>query len=273
MTEPTRRTSAPRTPWLWRVMMWLNRGLVALTGRLEVTGSFPDELRGRPVLLAANHIGVFDAFVLLEACRRVDAPPRFMIAAGIMDAPIAGWGLRTAGHLRVERRGNNVLAGFHSAVTALKGGNAAVLVYPEGRISHDPGLWPERGKSGVARLALAADVPVIPVSQWGAHEAAYWGTETVSGWSDFQPVATSWLRAVRQHPTFRVKFGHPVDLTGLTGTRPGDAIRARDRIMRSITADLRTLRRSEPDRPRFLDPTRPTDSSSPWRPEPGEDDV
>lgn len=268
----TRRTDPEPAPLLWRVLMSLNAGLVALTGRLRVTGALPDELRGQPVLLAANHIGTFDAFVLTEACRRIGVAPRFLIAAGIMDAPVIGWGLRVSGHVRIERTGRNVLAGFQDAVTALRTGRVAVLVYPEGRISHDTGLWPERGKSGVARLALAGDIPVIPVAQWGAHEAAYWGTETVSGWSDFQPVATSWLRAVWHRPTFRVHFGHPVDLTELTSKRPGDAVRARDRIMRSITADLRPLRRTEPDRPRFHDPTRPTDSRSPWRAESGEED-
>ena len=245
--------------------MGVNRYFVALTGNLEVTGSFPAELHGQPVLLAANHIGVFDAFVLTEACRRAGIAPRFLIAAGIMDAPVIGWALTRSGHLRVYRRGSNVLEVFHSAVAQLRAGGVAALVYPEGRISHDPGLWPERGKTGVARLALASGATVIPVSQWGAHEATYWGTEVVTGWADLKPVVTSWLRAIVMRPTFRVSFGDPVDLRGLTDTRPGDARRARDRIMRSIAAGLRPLRRDEPDRPRFRDPTRPTDSSSPWR--------
>ncbi|HWC83774.1 MAG TPA: lysophospholipid acyltransferase family protein [Pseudonocardiaceae bacterium] len=247
--------------------MTVNRGFVALTGRLEVTGAFPEELRGRPVLLAANHIGTFDAFVLTEACRRIGVAPRFLITAGIMDAPVAGWALTASDHLRVNRQGRDVRGAFRDLVDTLRASRAAVLVYPEGRISHDPGLWPERGKSGVARLALAADAAVLPVSQWGAHEAAYWGTEVVTGWADFRPVATSWLRAIVTRPTFRVNFGPIVDLSGLSVTQPGDAVRARDRIMRAIVSGLRPLRGNEPDSPRFRDPTRPTDSRSPWRTE------
>ncbi|HEY0805062.1 MAG TPA: 1-acyl-sn-glycerol-3-phosphate acyltransferase, partial [Pseudonocardiaceae bacterium] len=114
--------------------------------------------------------------------------------------------------------------------------------------------------------ALAADIPVVPVSQWGAHESAYWGTAVVAGWADFKPVATSWLRSLGRRPTFRVHFGAPVDLGGLAADRPGDAVRARDRIMRAITDGLVPLRRDEPDVPRFYDPTRPTDSRSPWWP-------
>jgi 1-acyl-sn-glycerol-3-phosphate acyltransferase len=264
--EPTRRNGPDSTPLLWQVLTTLDTGFVALAGRLEVTGTVSKQLRGKPLLLAANHIGVFDAFVLIAACRRLGIEPRFLIAGGIMDAPIAGHALRASGHLRVDRGKLSVVEAFGNAVRALRAGGDPILVYPEGRISHEPGLWPERGKSGVARLALAAEVPVVPISQWGAHEAAYWGTETVGGWADFQPVAASWLRGVLRRPTFRVHFGEPVDLSGLAEDRPGDAVRARDRIMRAITDGLIPLRTGEPDEPAFHDPTRPTDGHSPWRP-------
>ncbi|HEX3648367.1 MAG TPA: lysophospholipid acyltransferase family protein [Pseudonocardiaceae bacterium] len=265
--EPTRRAGAKSVPLLWSVLMWVNRGLVAMCGRLVVTGRLPADAADRSILLAANHIGVFDAFVLTAACHRAGVAPRFLIAGGIMDAPVVGWALRTSGHLRVDRRKSTAIEAFHAAVAALRNGQVAVLVYPEGRISHDPGLWPERGKSGVARLALAAGAPVVPISQWGAHESAYWGTEVVAGWADFRPVLTSWLRALVRRPTFRVRFGEPVDLAGLSATRPGDATKARDRIMLAVTAGLVPLRPDEPDLPLFRDPTRPTDSLSPWKPD------
>ena len=46
------------------------------------------------------------------------------------------------------------------------------MVYPEGTITRDPGLWPMTGKSGAARIALETGCPVIPVGQWGAQAAA-----------------------------------------------------------------------------------------------------
>ena len=45
-----------------------------------------------------------------------------------------------------------------------------VVVYPEGTITRDPGLWPMTGKTGAARIALATGAPVIPVAQWGAQD-------------------------------------------------------------------------------------------------------
>lgn len=261
---PLRQTN--NSPLIWRGIAAADAGVVSLTGHLRVTGAVPDSLRGAPLLLAANHIGVFDALVLIAACRRSGFAPRFMLAGGILDAPVIGPILRASGHLRVDRGKSGAVGQFTQAITELRATSAPIVVYPEGRISHDPGLWPERGKTGAARLALATGVPVIPVSQWGAHEAVYWGTETVSGPADIVPLVRSGLTTFLRRPTYRVHFGTPVDLDEFSLARPGDAVRAHAKIMRAITDGLVPLRASEPDRPRFHDPTRPTDSRSPWRP-------
>lgn len=255
------------TPQVWRNMLATATGVVRTMGNLSVSGEFPEDLIGKPALLTANHIGVFDAVVLMAACRRIDIAPLFMLAGGLLDAPVLGPALRASGHLRVDRHDKSTaLEQFADAVQELKQTNVPLIVYPEGRISRDPGLWPERGKSGAARLALAADVPVIPVSQWGAHEAVYWGTETVSGLSDIVPLLRSGLTSPARRPRFRVHFGEPVDLSDLDATTPGAGMKAHRRIMQAITDGLVPLRRDELDKPRFHDPTRPIDSVSPWKP-------
>lgn len=254
-----------KPPAVWRTLSRVDSGLVNLVGRLKVTGEIPAGLRRRPLLLAANHIGVFDPLVLIAACRRIGFAPRFMLAGGILDAPVIGPVLRASGHLRIDRGKAAAVEQFAQAVEAMRTTASPILVYPEGRISHDPGLWPERGKTGAARLALAANAPVVPISQWGAHEAVYWGTETVEGPADLVPLARSGLTAPLRRPTFRVHFGRPVDLSDLDPLRPGSGIRAHARIMRAITDGLVPLRAGEPGLPRFHDPTRPTDTVSPWR--------
>jgi 1-acyl-sn-glycerol-3-phosphate acyltransferase len=246
-------------------MLEIDRAVVKMVGNLEVTGNVPRDLLKAPLVMAANHIGVFDALVLMKACYQIGIAPRFMLAGGLLDTPVLGWALRKSGHLRVERGKATVVESFATAVESIQAAGVPLLVYPEGRITHDPGMWPERGKTGVARMALAANARVIPISQWGAHEAAYWGTETVSGWSDVKPVLYSFLRAIKKRPTFQVHFGDPVDLSDLSATTAGDAVRAHRRIMQAITDNLVTLRPGEPDLPKFRDPTRPTDTRSPWR--------
>jgi len=268
-SEPSTRRNLPAvsTPLLWRVLIAVDRVVVGVTGRLEVTGDIPASLRGRP-LLASNHIGNLDPIVLIAACRRIHVSPRFMLAGGLLDAPVLGPLLKASGHLRVDRRSANVGEAMQRSVDALQRGGDPIAVYPEGRISLDPGLWPERGKTGVARIALTSGAVVVPVSQWGAHEAMYWGNLHPTGWRDFMPYLTSWWHAVRTRPALRVHFGSPVDLADLVDGKPGDARRAHERIMRAITTGLAPLRADEPDLPAFRDPTRPTTGTSPWRPLP-----
>ncbi|MEU5692483.1 lysophospholipid acyltransferase family protein [Actinosynnema sp. NPDC020468] len=254
------------TPLLWRVLTTVDRGFVGLSGRLDVTGDIPADLRGRPLLLASNHIGNLDPFVLIAACREIGVHPRFLLTAGLLEAPVLGPLLKASGHLRVDRGAADVGAAYHRTVDVLKRGGDPIALYPEGRISLDPGLWPERGKTGAARLALSGGVPVVPVSQWGAHEAVHWGNTNVAGWADAKPYVTSYLSGIRRRPTFKVHFGKPVDLADLADGRPGDARRAHERIMRAITEGLAPLRVHEPDVPAFHDPTRPTTGNSPWRP-------
>ncbi|MFT7838291.1 lysophospholipid acyltransferase family protein [Saccharothrix sp. BKS2] len=254
------------TPLLWRVLTAVDEAIVGLSGRLDVTGDIPADLRGRPLLLASNHIGNLDPFVLVAACRRIGVAPRFLLAGGLLDAPVLGPALRASGHLRVDRASTNVGEAYHRMEEALRHDGDPIALYPEGRISLDPGLWPERGKTGAARLALSCGVPVVPISQWGAHEAVYWGNTRVRNWDDAKPYLTSYARGLRRRPTFKVHFGKPVDLADLVEGGPGHARRAHERIMRAITEGLVPLRIDEPDLPRFHDPTRPTTGTSPWRP-------
>lgn len=246
--------------------MLVARLIVALTGRLVVSGDLPDAVRGGPVLLAANHIGNLDPVVLAAACARIRVAPRFLATGGLFETRVVGRALRAGGNVRVDRGGTSAVAALDRVVTALRDDQRPVVIYPEGRISHEPGLWPEHGKTGVSRMALAAGATVIPVSQWGAHEGMCYGMVRIRGAHDLWILFSSWLRALPRHPTFSVHFGRPVPLGDLAADRLGDAARARDRIMRAITSGLAELRRAEPDLPHHHDPTRPVSAKrSPWR--------
>jgi 1-acyl-sn-glycerol-3-phosphate acyltransferase len=263
----TRRSAArPRVPLAARLLIAVGRLVTALTGGLEVSGTVPGSLRGRPFLLAANHIGVFDAAVLLAACHRIGIAPRFVTNGGLFDTPLIGGLLRRAGHLRVDP----LAAGCAVRGTPLLpqlGSDRPVLIYPEGRISSDPDLWPDRGQTGLARLALATGLPVLPLSQWGAQEVIPAATPPVRSLPDLIRLTMVWLRAVglRHRIRFQVHVGSPIDLAGLRQGRPGDAMRAHARIMLALTEGLVPLRTDQPGASP-LDPTRPQGRPSPWRP-------
>jgi 1-acyl-sn-glycerol-3-phosphate acyltransferase len=99
-----------------------------------------------------------------------------------------------------------------------------------------------RGKTGAARVALDAGVPVIPVAQWGAHEILY-------------PYAK------RPHlvppRTVHVKVGDAVELDDLRGRKLTQQVlhEATERIMSAITALLEDLRNEKAPAERF-DPKR-----------------
>jgi 1-acyl-sn-glycerol-3-phosphate acyltransferase len=237
-----------RVPLLWRgALLLVARPLVWPLCRLRVTGEIPAELRAGPLILAANHIGSFDPFVLSAACAKRKIAPRIMATGGLFRAPVVGALMRAAGHLRVDRRQPTVTDALGSAQAALAAGSV-VLAYPEGRITLDPGMQPERGKTGLARLVVASGAPVVPVSQWGAHAVLPWGAPRRS------LGRVAW--ALVHRPVVRVHFGAPITFDGVgQGAR---AIRAAtDLIMDRIALGLQPLRSDEPRIPRWVDPARP----------------
>jgi 1-acyl-sn-glycerol-3-phosphate acyltransferase len=235
--------------WFWRFMLRNFSWLVSIFGRVEVTGGIPEELRRGPLLFAANHVGDFDPFVVAVALHQLGVLPRIMATGGIMSAPVAGPLLERTGAIRVERGTQLARHAVRVTEVALVSGGH-VVAYPEGRVGLTADGWPERGRTGMARLALGLGVPVIPVSQWGAHEVLQYG-------NDWGKLRTA-VRAVVRRPTLKVHVGPPVRLDDLQMGRVGDANRARYRIAAAITRGLVPLRADERDRPAFVDPTRPT---------------
>lgn len=258
-----------RVPLLWRFVLRLASVVVPLVCRLRVTTSVPfDELArrtrdggsGAALILAGNHIGNFDPVAVTAACARLRVAPRMMATGGLFRVPVVGPLMRAAGHIPVDRGRDTVRNAVPDAVAALAAGST-VFIYPEGRIGLHPGLWPERPRTGIARLALATGAPVVPVAMWGSHEVlAYHGWHVM-----IRTLITSlWRR-----PIVRVHFGAPVDLSGLRAGAVGHAQRASDRIMDAIAAELAPLRKNEPRLPRHNDHTRPVTLARARTPKPG----
>jgi 1-acyl-sn-glycerol-3-phosphate acyltransferase len=239
-----------RAPLLWRLAMWAARLVVGTVCRLRVSGDVPDDLRRGPLILAANHIGAFDPIVLTAACAKRRIAPRIMATGGLFRAPVVGPAMRAAGHIRVDRRQANVTDALGTANLALAQ-RSVLLCYPEGRITLDPGMWPERGKSGLARLAKSTDTAMVPVAQWGAHLVLPWGAP--------RGMASRLWWAFWHRPVVRVHFGEPMRFDPDQSAR---AVRAAtDRIMDAIVTELAPLRADEPRLPRWMDPQRPVSTA------------
>jgi 1-acyl-sn-glycerol-3-phosphate acyltransferase len=241
-----------QVPWLWRALLVFARGVVFPICRLRVSVEDPVALRAGPLILAANHVSPVDPIIMTAACGMAGIAPRFLATGGIFRAPVAGWVMRKSGHLRVDRGTAQAAQALPEAAAALKA-NSIVLVYPEGRIGLDPWMWPERGKTGTARMAALSGAPVLPVAQWGAHRVLPYAAP--------KGLAGALWRAVWRRPVVQVRFGRPVELGGLTGTAGSQAMQATRLIVEAIDETLTPLRPGEMETPRHVDRTRPVDMS------------
>lgn len=171
----------------------------------------PDE---GPAILASNHLSFSDSiFLPLVVKRRVTflAKSDYFTGRGIKGRLTAGF-FKGVGQLPIDRSGGR--ASESALATGLRVLSKGDLlgIYPEGTRSPDGRLY--RGKTGVARMALEAGVPVLPV--------AMIDTEKV------QPIGRKIPRILR----VGVIIGPPLDFSRYDGMED-------DRfVLRSITDEI-----------------------------------
>jgi 1-acyl-sn-glycerol-3-phosphate acyltransferase len=154
-------------------------------------------------ILAGNHLSVADELFLGAVVPRhiaFWAKAEYFTGTGVR-----GWLTRSVvsglGAIRVERAGGRAaLSAFDGAIPLLREGDL-VAVYPEGTRSPDGRLY--RGRTGAARLAVGAGVPIVPVG--------ILGTDRV------QPIGARMPRLGAGRVVLR--FGKPIDVTGRSSDR------------------------------------------------------
>jgi len=203
---------------------WLNQELLPAAGG---------------ILVAPNHTSHFDPLAVGQYLYDNGRAPRFLAKDSLFDVPVVGPIVARAGQIPVHRQTGAAADAMRDAVAAVKAGEC-VVCYPEGTITRDPALWPMRGKTGAARIALATGCPVIPMAHWGA-----------------QRVLAPYGKKPHVFPpqTVTVTIGPPVDLSDLMGReQTGEVLQeATARIMDAITALVAELRDELPPTDR-LDP-------------------
>jgi 1-acyl-sn-glycerol-3-phosphate acyltransferase len=153
------------------------------------------------MLVAANHLSYADWPAMSLFVHEAGRYPAFMIKSSAFDVKLIGPFLRVLGQLPVRRGEADAANVLKVAEQALAAGEC-VIIYPEGTATRDPDQWPMVAKTGVARLALATGVPVIPVAQWGAQDILPYG--------EIRPHAVP-------RKLVRMLAGPPVDLSEYEG--------------------------------------------------------
>ena len=137
-------TIAPTLRGLWRV---------------HATGLHHVPEQGAAIL-ASNHLSYSDHYFLPAVCKRQIF---FISKAQHFDVPVQRWFFEQVGVIPLKR-GEGDQDAMERSLRILNEGKL-FGIYPEGTRSTDGKL--HKGRTGVARLALMARVPVIPVGMIG----------------------------------------------------------------------------------------------------------
>jgi len=209
--------------------------LLAATSRTWIDGTRIPAEGG--CIVVANHISHLDPLLTAHFVYDHGRIPRYLAKSSLFRTRFVGTVLSSAQQIPVERLSKNAIGAYDAAVRAVNDGEC-VVVYPEGTLTRDPGMWPMTGKSGAARIALATGAPVIPVGHWGAQE-----------------VLPPYSKHPHLVPRKRVvmKAGPPVPLDDLRAKPLSPALvhETTERIMSAITDIVAELRGEEPPAERY----------------------
>lgn len=174
--------------------------------------------RQGPVILASNHQEALDSVLLPGSMHRtVVFPAKAELFTGDrgLKSKLVAWFMKAIKQVPMDRAGGRASAvGLEPVLEVLRDGGV-VGIYPEGTRSPDGRLY--RGRTGVARIALASGAPVVPVAMSGT-----------------KLVRNRLGLPVLEDP--RVEFGRPIHLDAPAGETPstGELRRATDAVMSAI---------------------------------------
>jgi len=157
-----------RLGWRWNLLTALIvPGFVIARWRIDVRGLEHVPREGGAVI-AFNHHSYTD-FIMLAwgIVLRLRRPVRFLAKREVCDSRWIGWVARWIAAIPVDRASSGARAqSLAEAEAALRTGDL-VTIAPEQTISSSFELLPFR--QGEARLAIAAEVPIMPRVGWGSH--------------------------------------------------------------------------------------------------------
>jgi len=197
--------------------------------RIQIEGAEHIPATGGAVL-ASNHVSYLDFIFCGLGTQPAKRLVRFMAKKSVFTHKVSGPLMRGMHHIPVDRKAGN--AAFHEAETALKEGEV-VGVFPEATISES--FTVKALKSGAARLAEAAGVPLIPMAVWGPHRLWTKGRKK---------------ELTKRHVPVIIKIGEPIR-AAIGATAEATTLVLRQRL--SVLLDA--AQREYPDKPSGPDDT------------------
>ncbi|MFD7630794.1 lysophospholipid acyltransferase family protein [Streptomyces sp. NPDC059851] len=162
----------------------------ALDIRIDMKGTENIPTKGGAVLVS-NHIGYLDFIFAGLTARPQKRLVRFMAKESVFRHKVSGPLMRAMKHIPVDRAQGETA--YRHALESLRSGEI-IGVFPEATISQSFAL--KSFKSGAARMAQEAGVPLIPV--------ALWGTQRL--WTKGKP-----RNLKRSHIPVTLRVGEPIE--------------------------------------------------------------
>lgn len=209
-----------RDPARYRTGRWFRRLGMAMTKvnpawQITITGDYPDDPR-RPYVVVSNHQS--NADIPIISCLPWEM--KWVAKAELFRLPFAGWMMRLAGDIAVDRGDKRSRARVLVTAREVLQKRCSVMFFPEGTRSRDGRIL--RFTDGAFRLAIKAGVPVLPLAIEGTQDALPkhdWKFGTIDG--------------------IRLHVLPPVSTEGLTAE---DASALRDRVRAQIVEQVAAWR-------------------------------
>ena len=152
--------------WLYQPSRRFGQILWSVSARLSITGKEAMPPHG-PLLVACNHLSLNDPGTLVVALPR---QVTFLAKKELWANPLGHFYCNAVGAVPLDReRGGGEAMRY--ALRAL-GQDKAILMFPEGSISTTGGL--QKGRTGLAWLALKTQAPILPVAIAGSEKFSSW---------------------------------------------------------------------------------------------------
>lgn len=158
----------PTSPKIESVIHWWSRSWLWASGtELTVEGS--DNIDSdQSYVVVANHLSTLDIMACFLA---VPLPIRYLAKKELFRIPLLAQAMRAVGIIEVDRAARSAI---HNSVNRqakdLIAHKRSLIIYPEGTRPRDGVMKPF--KKGAFTMAIASQLPVLPLSIHGTYEAA-----------------------------------------------------------------------------------------------------
>lgn len=165
------------SPVIERIIHLWSRAWLSLSGTdLEIEGQEHIDPR-QSYVVVSNHISTLDIMACFLAVR---IPIRYLAKKELFRVPLLAQAMRAVGVIEVDRSAH---AAIHSQVNRqakeLIEKKRSLIIYPEGTRPRDGVMRPF--KKGAFTMAIASQLPILPISIHGTYEAMPPGTPWVHG--------------------------------------------------------------------------------------------